>query len=386
MFLAFFLILHYLPAEISFSNALHIAGINNKLEVLNFSTDPSNRYTFWSGLLGGLFLSLSYFGTDQSQVGRYLSGESVRESQLGLIFNGILKIPMQFFILLVGVMVFVFFQFNQTPLNFNPKAVERVENSEYAASYRALEKDQMELYQQKKVAQLEYAKNLDQGKENPALVASIQAMNQKDRANREQAKAIISRADPSEEANDKDYVFIHFILNYLPKGVIGLLLAVILSAAMSSSASALNALGSTTSMDLYKRFVKSEKSDKHFVNASKWFTVLWGVIAIAFAGVASLFENLIQLVNIVGSIFYGNVLGIFLLAFFFRRVNGNAVFVSGLITQVLVIIVYYIWVYKSEQISYMLLNVIGCFLVMIIAVLLNFTLRAKKRFSNLSAE
>lgn len=386
MFLAFFLILHYLPSEISFSNALHIAGINDKLEVLNFSIDPSNRYTFWSGLLGGLFLSLSYFGTDQSQVGRYLSGESVRESQLGLIFNGILKIPMQFFILLVGVMVFVFFQFNQTPLNFNPKAVERVENSVYAASYDALEKEQIELYQQKKIAQLEYAKNLDQGKENPALVASIQEMNQKDRANREKAKEIITKADPSQEANDKDYVFIHFILNYLPKGVIGLLLAVILSAAMSSSASALNALGSTTSMDLYKRFVKSEKSDKHFVNASKWFTVLWGVIAIAFAGVASLFENLIQLVNIVGSIFYGNVLGIFLLAFFFRRVNGNAVFVSGLITQVLVIIVYYIWVYKSEQISYMLLNVIGCFLVMFIALLLNSTLWAKKRFSNLSAE
>lgn len=386
MFLAFFLILHYLPSEISFSNALHIAGINDKLEVLNFSMDPSNRYTFWSGLLGGLFLSLSYFGTDQSQVGRYLSGESVRESQLGLIFNGILKIPMQFFILLVGVMVFVFFQFNQTPLNFNPKAVERVENSVYAASYDALEKEQIELYQQKKIAQLEYAKNLDQGKENPALVASIQEMNQKDRANREKAKEIITKADPSQEANDKDYVFIHFILNYLPKGVIGLLLAVILSAAMSSSASALNALGSTTSMDLYKRFVKSEKSDKHFVNASKWFTVLWGVIAIAFAGVASLFENLIQLVNIVGSIFYGNVLGIFLLAFFFRRVNGNAVFVSGLITQVLVIIVYYIWVYKSEQISYMLLNVIGCFLVMFIALLLNSTLWAKKRFSNLSVE
>lgn len=386
MFLAFFLILHYLPSEISFSNALHIAGINDKLEVLNFSMDPSNRYTFWSGLLGGLFLSLSYFGTDQSQVGRYLSGESVRESQLGLIFNGILKIPMQFFILLVGVMVFVFFQFNQTPLNFNPKAVERVEKSAYAASYHALEKEQIELHEQKKVAQLEYAKNLDQGKENPALVASIQAMNQKDRANREKAKEIISKADPSQEANDKDYVFIHFILNYLPKGVIGLLLAVILSAAMSSSASALNALGSTTSMDLYKRFVKSEKSDKHFVNASKWFTVLWGVIAIAFAGVASLFENLIQLVNIVGSIFYGNVLGIFLLAFFFRRVHGNAVFISGLITQVLVIWIYYFWVYQSEQISYMLLNVIGCFLVMLIALILNFMYRIKPQFSNQSSQ
>lgn len=382
MFLAFFLILHYLPAEITFRKALHIAGINDKLEVLNFSTDPSNRYTFWSGLLGGLFLSLSYFGTDQSQVGRYLSGESVRESQLGLIFNGLLKIPMQFFILLVGVMVFVFFQFNQTPLNFNPKAVEKVENSRFAAEYHALELEQQQMHAQKEQMQLQFAKSLDGGKKDQSLVASIQQLNQQDRENREKAKKIIERADPSQEANDKDYVFIHFILNYLPTGVIGLLLAVILSAAMSSSASALNALGSTTSMDLYKRFVKSEKTDKHFVNASKWFTVLWGVIAIAFAGIASLFENLIQLVNIVGSIFYGNVLGIFLLAFFFRRVNGNVVFISGLVTQLLVIWIYYFWVYQSEQISYMLLNVIGCLLVMLIALLLNFSYLLKKRFSN----
>lgn len=371
MFLAFFLILHYLPEDISFSNALHIAGVNGKMQVLDFSTDPSHRYTFWNGIFGGLFLSLSYFGTDQSQVGRYLSGESVRESQLGLIFNGLLKIPMQFFILLVGVMVFVFFQFNRTPLNFNPKAVEKVMTSPYSGEYQKIEAEQLVLQKEKMSLQQTYANQLDRGIEDPELVKKIKALNETDRANRTKAKEVIEKADPTQEANDKDYVFIHFILNYLPKGVIGLLLAVILSAAMSSSASGLNALGSTTAMDLYKRYVKTEKSEKHFVNASKWFTVLWGVIAILFACFATLFENLIQLVNIVGSVFYGNVLGIFLLAFFFRRTNGNVVFISGIITQIVVIVIYYLFVYKTEMLSYMLLNVIGCVLVMALAIIMN---------------
>lgn len=382
MFLAFFLILHYLPEDISFSNALHIAGVNGKMEVLDFSTDPSHRYTFWNGVFGGLFLSLSYFGTDQSQVGRYLSGESVRESQMGLIFNGLLKIPMQFFILLVGVMVFVFFQFNRTPLNFNPKAVDTVMHSPYADEYKRIETAQLVLQKEKMTLQQTYANELDQGKESPTLIAKIKQLNENDRVNRIKAKEIILKANPKVEANDKDYVFIHFILNYLPKGVIGLLLAVILSAAMSSSASGLNALGSTTSMDLYKRFVKEEKSEKHFVNASKWFTVLWGVIAILFACSASLFENLIQLVNIVGSVFYGNVLGIFLLAFFFRRTNGNVVFISGIITQLIVFLIYYFFVYQTEMISYMLLNVIGCVLVMAMALLADLVYKAAQNTSN----
>lgn len=379
MFLAFFLIIHYLPEDISFSNALHIAGVNGKMEVLDFSTDPSHRYTFWNGIFGGLFLSLSYFGTDQSQVGRYLSGESVRESQLGLIFNGLLKIPMQFFILLVGVMVFVFFQFNSTPLNFNPKAVDKVMKSPYAAEYKSIEAEQSSLQQRKMALQETYALQLNQGKEDPTVIKEIKALNETDRANREKAKEVILKADSRQEVNDKDYVFIHFILNYLPKGVIGLLLAVILSAAMSSSASGLNALGSTTAMDLYKRYVTAEKPEKHFVTASKWFTVMWGVIAILFACVATLFENLIQLVNIVGSVFYGNVLGIFLLAFFFRRTNGNSVFISGLITQLIVILIYYFYVYQTEMISYMLLNVIGCILVMALALLMSIFTKGKPK-------
>lgn len=377
MFLAFFLILAKLPEGITFNKALHLAGVNDKLHVLDFSLDPSNRYTFWNGLLGGLFLSLSYFGTDQSQVGRYLSGESVRESQLGLIFNGILKIPMQFFILLVGVMVFVFFQFNETPLNFNPKAVSAVQNSPFAKEYDSIHAVQLQVHTEKQKLQTNYLQERTSGNGEKETIAQIKQLNQHERDLREAGKKVILKADASIEANDKDYVFIHFILNYLPQGVIGLLLAVILSAAMSSSAAGLNSLGSTTSMDLYKRFVKTEKSDMHFVVASKWFTVLWGAIAIGFALFASLFENLIQLVNIVGSVFYGNVLGIFLLAFFFRNTKGNAVFISGLITQLLVFLIYYFYVYQTEQISYLFLNIIGCVLVMCIAWVLNWFVKAE---------
>lgn len=377
MFLAFFLILHYLPADISFNNALQIAGVNNKMEILDFSLDPSHRYTFWNGIFGGLFFSLSYFGTDQSQVGRYLSGESIRESQLGLIFNGIVKIPMQFFILLVGVMVFVFFQFHRTPVNFNPKAVEKVMESPYADQYKAIETQQVILQTEKMALQQQFAAGLNEGKENPVLIQKIKQLNKLDRKNRDKAKELILKADDKQEVNDKDYVFIHFILNYLPKGVIGILLAVILSAAMSSSASGLTALGSTTSMDLYKRFVKSEKSDRHFLDASKWFTVMWGAFSVIFACFASLFENLIQLVNIVGSVFYGNLLGIFLLAFFFRKTKGNAVFVSGIITQLLVFLIYYLYV-RTEMISYMLLTVIGAALVMVIAGILNIFMRGPR--------
>lgn len=367
MFIAFFMILHYLPEDVTFGQALTLAGANDKLQVLDFSTDPSHRYTFWNGIFGGLFLSLSYFGTDQSQVGRYLSGESIRESQLGLIFNGVLKIPMQFFILLVGVMVYVFFQFHSSPLNFNPKAVARIENSAQADHYRLLETKNAEIHREKKALQIEYLAASE--REKSQLLPQIQQLNSAEHENRSAAKKLIQQVDPTIEANDKDYVFIHFILHYLPQGLVGLLLAVILSAAMSSSASGLNALGTTSSVDLYKRFLKEEKSPMHYVKASKLFTVLWGLICIGFALSASLFENLIQLVNIVGSIFYGNVLGIFLLAFFFRKTNGNIVFWSGVITQFLVIVIYIRFVHQQEVLSYLLLNVIGCALVMLLALL-----------------
>ncbi len=367
MFIAFFFILGFLPPDITFTKALKIAGASDKLNILDFSLNTQSRYTFWSGITGGMFLALAYFGTDQSQVQRYLSGKSVRESQLGLIFNGIFKIPMQFFILLVGVMVFVFYQFNSSPLNFNPAATNAVIESEWAEDYRMLEDTHRVLEKEKDLAQSAYADALTLQDKDKAGLAQKEMLSllARERSNREAAKAIIQKADATVEVNDKDYVFIHFILNYLPKGLIGLLLAVILSAAMSSTASELNALGTITSLDLYKRNKKENMPPEHYVKTSKLFTLLWGVIAIIIACVANLFDNLIQLVNIIGSIFYGNVLGIFLLAFFIKYIRSNSVFISAIITQIVVIVVF-----ALDWMSYLWLNAFGCALVILLALLL----------------
>ncbi|MUP45517.1 sodium:solute symporter [Gramella sp. BOM4] len=364
MIVAFFIILNYLPENISFVNALEIAGTSGKMNVLDYSFDLENRYTLWSGLIGGTFLMLSYFGTDQSQVQRYLSGKSVRESQLGMLFNGFLKVPMQFFILLVGVMVFVFYQFNPAPLNFNPAATETVLNSDYAHQYEDLVVEHEEVQEQKNRIGLEYIQQKENN--NKAGMNNLRdrylGLDKQERELREKAKVFIDAADVEAESNDKDYVFIHFILNNLPRGFIGLLLAVILSAAMSSTASELNALASTTVIDLYKRNHREEKSEEHYLNASKWFTLMWGLIAIAFASLADLFDNLIQLVNIIGSLFYGNVLGIFLLAFFIKMIRSNAVFIAALITQAIIFIVF-----EMEIMPYLWLNLLGCVLVISIA-------------------
>ena len=375
MFLTFLIILNYLPLDISFANAIELAGANGKLDILDFSFDFDNRYTFWSGIIGGTFLALSYFGTDQSQVQRYLSGKSVRQSQMGLIMNGLLKVPMQFFILLVGVMVFVFYQFNESPLNFNPSAIENVRNSEFSSSLIDLENEKKELDLVIRDQQFLYV-NTQNNNERKAISENILHLNSIKQDLRDQTKKLITKANPDAETNDKDYVFIYFILNNLPRGLIGLLLAVILSAAMSSTASELNALASTTAIDLYKRNI-SDKSDKHYVKASKWFTLLWGVIAISIACVANLFDNLIQLVNIIGSVFYGNVLGIFLLAFFIKYVQSTSVFIAALITQFFIIIFWYI-----DLMPYLWLNLVGCFLVMFIAILIQFSVKKKTNQSS----
>jgi len=365
MIVAFFIIINQLPDDITFTKALDIAGASGKMDVLNFSFDLNNRYTVWSGLIGGTFLMLSYFGTDQSQVQRYLSGKSVKEMQLGLLFNGLLKVPMQFFILLVGVMVFVFYQFNESPINFNPTATEVVLNSEFSKDYQTLQKQQNELFAEKQQAIFNYVNTKNSGSSK-----TISEYNTKSDVLRSKAQKLIEKAGESKnlkvESNDKDYVFIHFILNNLPKGLIGLLLAVILSAAMSSTASELNALASTTTIDLYKQRV-GEKSEDDMVKASKGFTLLWGVLAIGVACIANLAENLIQLVNIIGSIFYGNVLGIFLLAFFFKYVKANAVFIAALITQVLVIGLYFLDEFEIINLPFLWLNFIGCLIVIVIA-------------------
>ncbi|MCF7561845.1 sodium:solute symporter [Sabulilitoribacter multivorans] len=370
MLVAFFLIVDKLPQDITFRKALDIAGASGKMEVLDFSFNLNNRYTFWSGIIGGTFLMLSYFGTDQSQVQRYLSGKSVKEMQLGLIFNGLLKVPMQFFILLVGVMVFVFYQFNEAPINFNPTATEVVLNSEYAEDYKALQNEQKKVFNDKQKIIKSFI-----NEESPNASKYIELANEAHDDIRTEARLLIDKASENQsvkvESNDKDYVFIHFILNNLPRGLIGLLLAVILSAAMSSTASELNALGSTTTIDLYKRNV-SDKTEEQMVKASKWFTLVWGIMAIGVACVANLAENLIQLVNIIGSIFYGNVLGIFLLAFFFKFVKGNAVFIAALITQVIVIALFFLNEYEIINLPFLWLNFVGCLIVVIIACSLQF--------------
>jgi len=361
MIITFFIILNSLPPDINFSNALTMAGIGGKMEIVDFSFDIEKKYTFWSGITGGFFLALSYFGTDQSQVQRYLSGKSIKESQLGLLFNAILKIPMQFFILITGVMVFVFFEFNDTPVNFNPQVsnyLEQVRNQDYLN-----EKENFIFIRDKKRnLQKKYFKKIKTG-DSKNLEKEIIQLHDKEKEIRQNVREISDKVAPSSiESNDLDYIFIFFIINYLPKGLIGLLLAVILSAAMSSTASELNALSTTTVIDLYKRNQIETKSDNHYLKASKWFTVMWGIIAIIFASFGSLFENLIELVNIIGSIFYGTILGIFIVAFFFKNVKGNHVFYAACLSQITIF-----FIYGFTEIGYLWLNFIGAVLTILLS-------------------
>jgi SSS family transporter len=364
MIIAFGYIINSFPEQIGFTKALEIAGQTGKLDIIDFSFDPNSRYTFWSGITGGLFLALSYFGTDQSQVQRYLSGKSIKESQMGLIMNGFLKVPMQFFILLVGVMVFVFYQFETTPLHFNPTAVETVRNSEQANAYASLE-------EQHRLTQNKRHELLDEPILNQGALQAIKALDREEREQRAKAKELILAADAKQGTNDKDYVFISFILGYLPEGLIGLLLAVILSAAMSSTASELNALAATTTVDLYQRN-RNGKSESHYVNASKLFTLLWGGIAILFASFGSLVENLIQLVNIIGSIFYGTILGVFLVGFFAHQIKGKAVFWAAVISEILII-----YIFIQDWVGFLWLNAIGAILTFLLAFGLQYLFKEK---------
>tara|TARA_B100001559_G_C16499780_1_gene622706 strand:- start:903 stop:2552 length:1650 start_codon:yes stop_codon:yes gene_type:complete len=356
-----YIIISLLPDNINLDNALKIASVNSKMEVLNFSFDLENRYTVWSGILGGTFLMMSYFGTDQSQVQRYLSGKSLKEMQLGMIFNGVFKIPMQFFILFIGVMVFVFYQFNHSPLNFNPQGKKIISETIYEADYKYLENRLNDNFEQKKIVINDFLET-----NNKLSKEKIDALNYEEKEIREAAKLIIKRVAEEKqikiETNDKDYVFVNFILDNLPKGLIGLLLAVILSAAMSSTSSEINALATTTSIDILKRNF-SNVNDTNIVFYTKLMTLFWGLCAIGIACVAYLADNLIQLVNIIGSIFYGNVLGVFLIAFFIKHIKSNAVFISAIITQIIIIIAWY-----YDWMPFLWLNVFGCLLVIIISI------------------
>ena len=373
LIITFLIIIYSLPENVTFGKAIELAGANDKMKILDFSFDLENRYTVWSGILGGTFLMLSYFGTDQSQVQRYLSGKSLKEMQMGMIFNGILKIPMQFFILFIGVMVFIFYQFNPSPLNFNPQAEITISSSEKANEYSKLEKSLDNVYFMKSKATNDFLDNKNKAKS----LLEIKELNQKEKEIRDKAKKIINEVSNNSlnriESNDKDYVFISFILNNLPKGLIGLLIAVILSAAMSSTASELNALATTTTIDLYNRNKKNKSSEIETVNTTKIFTVFWGLFAIGIACVAYLADNLIQLVNIIGSLFYGNVLGIFLIAFFIKYIKSNAVFYGAIITQLIVLSVWY-----NDYMPYLWLNVLGVFTVIIVSYLIEFFLKKTK--------
>ena len=370
LIIVLFTILNLLPENIDFKNAVEIASINSKMEVLNFSFDLENRYTIWSGLIGGTFLMLSYFGTDQSQVQRYLSGKSIKEMQLGMIFNGIFKIPMQFFILFIGVMVFVFYQFNSSPLNFNPQAEKIALESKYEKPYIDLKYKLEENFIERNLVVNDFIENKTISSKD-----KIDQLNIEEKDIRDKAKLIIQKAAKEKnikiESNDKDYVFINFILENLPKGLVGLLLAVILSAAMSSTSSEINALATTTSIDIVKRNFKNV-NDQNIVYYTKLFTLFWGICSIGVACVAYLADNLIQLVNIIGSIFYGNVLGIFLIAFFLKNIRSNAVFTAAIITQIIILIAWW-----ESWMPYLWLNVFGCVLVIALSSILQLLLKKR---------
>jgi Na+/proline symporter len=366
MLAAFFVLLARLPAGLTFTDSLALAGGFHRINAVDFSLNADRRYTFWTGTLGGMFLALSYFGTDQSQVQRYLSGTSLRESRLGLMFNAVFKIPMQFLILLLGVLIFVFYQFELPPVVFNRAAWDYQVAHGSGPRLRALESEFASAHDEERAqlgAWLEARHSGNPRAEAAARAAAEAALGRGESVRAEAAKAL--RAANPKTANDSDYVFIRFILDHLPHGLIGLLVTAFFAAALSSKSGELNALGSTTTIDIYRHLVRREATDAHYVTASKWFTALWGLVAIGFALFANLAENLIQAVNILGSVFYGVVLGLFLVAFFLKGIGGTAVFWAALAAQALVFALY-----ATLPISYLWYNVIGCGACMAFSIIL----------------
>ena len=385
MVVAGVLVVKALPESVGLTDALHVAGKMGKLNVVNFEFDLNDRYNFWSGITGAVFLFMSYFGTDQSQVQRYLSGKTLKESRMGLMMNGLLKVPMQFVILLIGALVFVYYQYNQPPIFFNEAVRQEVLlNEEYGEDFQAYEQEYADLFTEK----LDLVKELNAAVTDgsPTLIETtkheLNRLQGDSDTIRARAKDLIAEALPNRETNDKDYIFMNFVMNTMPVGIVGLLFAVIFSAAMSSTSSELNALGSTTLIDFYKRRIKPNESDQHYVKYSKLFTLLWGVIAIIFASTLSLFENLIQAVNLIGSLFYPIILGIFVVAFFFKRVGSSAVFVAAIISQAVVILVHYLNTIGQAgplKMGFLWYNAFGCVLVVLIGLLLNTFIKPKKQ-------
>ncbi|WP_210487025.1 sodium:solute symporter family transporter [Rufibacter aurantiacus] len=372
MLAAAIVVVRLLPDGVGFSEAMTVAGTSGKLNLVDLSFNPDDRYNLWSGLIGGFFLALSYFGTDQSQVGRYLGGETIAQSRLGLLMNGLVKVPMQFLILLVGVLVFVFYQFYQPPLYFNQQQVSSVTASAEAPVWQNLEAQSRQVFQEKKEATLALVQAHQAGNKAGEEQASqrMRQAEEKRKEIRQQAQALVKTHNEGTDLKDTDYVFLTFVTQQLPQGLVGLLLAVVLCAAMGSTASAFNSLASTTVVDVYKRTVNRNASDDHYVSASRWFTVGWGAVSIFFALFASQLENLIQAVNILGSLFYGTILGIFIAAFYFQKLKGNAVFWAAVLTQLIIFLLY-----EYTTIAYLWYNLIGTVLVVGIGYLLRTFLR-----------
>jgi SSS family transporter len=363
MAIAFAVAVYRLSPDLSFGSTLSVAGKMSKLEAVNFSVDPHKRYTFWSGLIGGFFLALSYFGADQSQVQRYLAGGSLKESRLGLLFNAVVKVPLQFFILLLGAIVFMFYQFEKPPVYFNQPAYERALASGSAPQLAVLQTQFDEVFAQKRAAIRAVADA--SANERDATMARLRQLEAKAGELRNRTKAVLTQAGVDPKSKESDYVFITFILQQMPHGIVGLLIAVILCATMSATAATLNALGSTTAIDFYRPLIRPNASDHHYVLAAQALTAAWGLIAIGVASFASLVENLLEAGNILGSVFYGSILGLFLTAFFIRRVTGSAVFFAALFAQTLVFVLF-----ATTNIGYLWYNLIGCAAVLILAPIL----------------
>jgi Na+/proline symporter len=378
MLTAFFMVINLLPEDISLFDAVRVAGNHGKLNTLDFKFDLFNRYTIWSGLIGGLFLQLSYFGTDQSQVQRYLTGESVTQSRLALLFNGFIKIPMQFFILFIGILVFAFFQFETPPLFFNSVETENIQNSPFAAEYEELQNQFESVSADKQTYIRNYLHALETDDDGAAESASarIEQRNQEIAEIRSEAVGILQSNNPQMDTSDTNYVFLHFVVRFLPVGVVGLIIAAIIAASMSSTAGELNALASTTVVDFYKRIFRKEESDKSYLVVSKVATLVWGIYAILLAEYASRLGSLIEAVNVLGSLFYGTILGIFLVAFYLKRISGTAVFISAFIAEVGVILVFWL-----TDISFLWYNVIGCLGVVGLSSVIDFFLPASQRMN-----
>ncbi|GAB1395548.1 hypothetical protein MASR1M65_03250 [Saprospiraceae bacterium] len=359
LFMAIILIYSQLPAGIGIKETFSIAGSAGKMNIVDFKFDPKERYNIWSGLLASFFLFLSYFGTDQSQVQRYLTGKTLTESRLGLMFNGLVKIPMQFTVLLTGLMVYIFFLFQQPPLHFNEVNRQNVMKTEVANEYKNLEAKFDVVFNDRKTFITENIAKDNLSDET--FSQKLKDYNKKIRELRLEAREKISQANPSAKVKDEDYIFMYYVLNYFPVGVIGLLLAMIFSAAMSSTASEINALATTFIVDIYKRNWVKDATDEHYLKMSKTVTLGWGILLMIFALWAAPLENLIQAVNILGSLFYGTILGVVVSAIFLKKVSANGVIVGAIVAETVVILGYFF-----SDIGYLWFNAIGCILVMFI--------------------